>query len=146
MDPFNQLLDLRQGSQSIEEYVTQFCVLSDKVPFDEVALKDIFRFGLSEPVKSWLPEGKFNVSLKDFMDYALLCAGSSFTVGVAEEERDTASVTEMADAPECTHKMVDATTHRHFSVDLHESSQVGLDGLGPSCPEGDDSRMATDAC
>ncbi len=85
MDPFNQLLDLRQGSQSIEEYVTQFCVLSDKVPFDEVALKDIFRFGLSEPVKSWLPEGKFNVSLKDFMDYALLCAGPSFTVGVAEE-------------------------------------------------------------
>ncbi len=118
MDPFNQLLDLRQGSQSIEEYVTQFCALSDKVPFDEVALKDIFSFGLSEPVKSWLPEGKFNVSLKDFMDYALLCAGSSFTVGVAEEERDTASVTEMADAPECTHKMVDATTHRHFSADL----------------------------
>ncbi len=71
MDPFNQLLDLRQGSLSIEEYVTQFCVLSDKVPFDEVALKNIFRFGLSKPVKSWLPEGKFNVSLKDFMDYAL---------------------------------------------------------------------------
>ncbi len=34
------------------------------------------------------------------MDYALMVAGSSFTVGVVEEERDTASVTEMADAPE----------------------------------------------
>ncbi len=32
------------------------------------------------------------------MDYALLCVGSSFTVGVAEEEHNTASVTEMADA------------------------------------------------
>ncbi len=87
MDPFNQLLDLRQGSLSIEKYATQFCVLADKVPFDEVVLKDIFRFGLSEPVKSWLPEGKCNVSLKNCMDYALLCAGSLFTVGVAEEER-----------------------------------------------------------
>ncbi len=127
MDPFNQLLDLHQGSISIEEYATQFCVLSDKVPFDEVALKYIFCFGLSEPVKSWLPEGKFNVSLKDFMDYALLCAGSSFTVGVTEEERDTASVTEMADAPECTHKMADAITHRHFSADFREPSPITAD-------------------
>ncbi len=78
-------------------------------------------------VKSWLPEGKLNVSLKDFMDYALLCAGSSFTVGVAEEERDTASVTEMADAPEYTHKMVDATTHHHFSVNRHEPSHITAD-------------------
>ncbi len=34
-DPFNQLLDLRQGSLSIEEYTTQFFVFADKVPFDE---------------------------------------------------------------------------------------------------------------
>ncbi len=84
MDPFDQLLDLRQGSSSIEEYVTQFCEITYKVPFDEVMLKDIFRFGLNEPIKSCLPEGKFNCSLKDFMDYTLLCAGSSFT-----EERDS---------------------------------------------------------
>ncbi len=50
-------------------------------------LKDIFRFGLNEPIKSCLPAGKFNCSLKDFFDYALLCAGSSLTVGVSEEER-----------------------------------------------------------
>ncbi len=78
-------------------------------------LKRHFRFGLSEPVKSWLPEGQFNVSLKDFIHYALLCAGSSITVGVVEEERDTGSVTD---------KMADTTTHRHFSADLHECSQV----------------------
>ncbi len=106
-------------------------VLSDKVPFDEVALKDIFRFGLSEPVKSWLPEGKFNVSLKDFMDYALLCDGSLFTVGVADEDRDTASMTEMVDAPECAHKMAATaepvqkmaatTTPCHVIAASHES-------------------------
>ncbi len=104
MDPFDQLLDLRQGSSSIEEYITQFCELSYRKPFDDVILKDIFRFELSEPIKSWLPEGKFNCSLKDFMDYTLLCAGSLFTVGVADEDRDTASMTKMVAAPERTHK------------------------------------------
>ncbi len=60
--------------------------------------KDLFHFGLNEPIKSifhksLFPGGEFNGSLRGFMDYALLCAGSSFTVGVTEEERDTASVT-----------------------------------------------------
>ncbi len=99
MDPFDQLLDLKQGSSPIEEYVTQFYKISCKVPFDEVALKDIFRFGLCEPIESYLPEGKFHCSLKDFMHYALLCAGSSFSVGVAKEEHDTALTPVMADAP-----------------------------------------------
>ncbi len=49
-------------------------MLADKVPFDDFFFKYIFRFGLSEPVKSWSPEGKFNVSLIDFMDYALMVA------------------------------------------------------------------------
>ncbi len=66
-------------------------------------------------------------SLCQFMDYALLCVGSPFTVGVAEEERETASVAEMTDAPERTHKMVATSTHRHVSADLHEASQVTAD-------------------
>ncbi len=118
MEAFNQLLDLKQGSSPIEEYVTRFCEISCKVPFDEVALKYIFGFGLSEPIKSCLPEGKFQCRLKDFMDYALLCAGSSFTVGVAEEEHDTALTHVMTDAPEGTHKMVEATKH-HQSPESH---------------------------
>ncbi len=52
MDPFHQLLDLRQGSSSIVEYIIQFCEITYKVHFDEVMLKDIFRFGLNEPIKS----------------------------------------------------------------------------------------------
>ncbi len=100
MEAFNQLLDLKQGSLPIEEYVTRFYEISCKVPFDEVAFKDIFRFGLNEPIKSCLPAGRFDCSLKDFIDFALLCAGSSLTVGVSEGERNTASETKMADAPE----------------------------------------------
>ncbi len=127
MEPFNQLLDLKQGSSPIEEYVTQFYEISCKVLFDEVALKDIFRFGLSEPIKSYLPEGKFHCSLKDFMDYALLCAGSSFTVGVAEEEYDTALTHVMADAPEHDRKMAATTTPHHVIAASQEQSQVTAD-------------------
>ncbi len=123
MDSFDQLLNLRQGSSSIEEYITQFCDLSYRIPFDDVVLKYLFRFGLSEPIKSWLPEGKFNCSLKDFMDYTLFCAGSLFIVGVADEDRDTASITKTVAVPERTHKMV-ATATGHIITAIHESSQV----------------------
>ncbi len=92
--------------------------------------KDIFSFGLSEPVKSWLPEGKFNVSLKDFMDYTLMVAGSSFTVGVVEEH-DTASVTEMADAPERMHKMATTATG-HIITAIHESGKVTASHCEPN--------------
>ncbi len=52
------------------------------------------------------------------MHYALLCAGSSFTVGVAEEEHDTALTHVMADAPEHDRKMAATTTH-HQSPESH---------------------------
>ncbi len=120
MDSIDQLLHLRQGGLSIEEYVHQFCELSFQVPlYDEILFKDLFHFGLNRHVKSLFheslfPGGEFNGSLRGLMDYALLYVGSSFTVGVAEEECDTASLTKMADAPEGTHKMAEATTHNQF--------------------------------
>ncbi len=42
-----------------------------------------------------------------FLDFALT-VGSPFTVGVADEDRDTASRTEMVDAPERVHKIAAA--------------------------------------
>ncbi len=70
-------------------------------------------------------------SLCQFMDYALLCVGSPFTVGVADEERDTASMTEMVVASEHTHKMV-ATITGHVVTAIHESSHVIADLHEPS--------------
>ncbi len=68
------------------------------------------------------------------MDYALLCADSLFTMAFAEEQHDTASVTEMADAPEhahkmaatteSVHKMAATTTPRHVIAVSHEPIQV----------------------
>ncbi len=115
MDSIDQLLHLRQGGLSIEEYVHQFCELSYQVTlYNKFLFKDLFHFRLNEPIKSLFPGGEFKGSLRGFIDYALLYAGSSLTVGVSEEERNTASETKMADAPEGTHKMAEATMHHQF--------------------------------
>ncbi len=60
------------------------------------------------------------------MDFALLTVGSLFTVGVADEDCETASMTEMVAAPERTHKMA-VTTTGHVITAIHESSQVTVD-------------------
>ncbi len=68
------------------------------------------------------------------MDYALLCAGSSFTVGVAEEEHDIALTHVMADAPEHDRKMA-ATTMHHQSHNMPtepESAHVMPAKPGPA--------------
>ena len=85
MNPAVALLNLRQGNLPIESYVAEFCELSHLVDFNDVALKDIFRVGLNEPVCSQLPGGKIHWSLAQYMDYALLLSGSSFTVGFEEK-------------------------------------------------------------
>ncbi len=60
--------------------------------FKDVALKDIFRVGLNEPIRSQLPGEKIRWSLEQYIDYALLLSGSSYTVVVAEEERNNPPV------------------------------------------------------
>ncbi len=47
--------------------------------------------GLNEPIRSGLPGGKIHFSLAEYIDNALLLCGSSFTVGVVEEEHNTSS-------------------------------------------------------
>ncbi len=76
------------------------------------------------------------------MDYALLTVGSLLTVGVAEEERGTAFMTEIAATLEhahkvvatadSVHKMAATTTPRHVIAASHEPSQVTADVKEPS--------------
>ncbi len=91
----------------MEEYVHQFCELSYQVPlYDEYLFKDLFYFGLTSQVKarfnkSLFSGGVYHGSLRGLLDYALLCAGSSFTVGVAESAPEPAPSQELAEsAPE----------------------------------------------
>ncbi len=141
MDSIDQLLHLRQVGLSIEEYVHQFCELSYQVPlYDEFMFKDLFHFGLNRHIKSLFntslfPGGEFNGRLRGLMDYVLLYAGSSFTVGFAEEECDTASLTKTPDAPEGTHKMAEATTHHQFPESHHMPAKPGSALVVPARPE-----------
>ncbi len=102
--------------------------------------KDLFHFGLNRHIKSLFnkslfPGGEFNGSLRGLMDYVLLYAGSSFTVGFAEEECDTASLTKTPDAPEGTHKMAEATTHHQFPESHHMPAKPGSALVVPARPE-----------
>ncbi len=76
-----------------------FCELSHCVDFNDVTLKDIFRFGIDEPLHSSLPGGKNCWSLERYIDFVLSQAGSPFTVGVADGQPRNCAVT----APEHLH-------------------------------------------
>ncbi|KAI2644390.1 C-type lectin domain family 4 member M [Labeo rohita] len=53
-------------------------------------IAQIFCDGVNQPLRSELRREGPSSSLAQFLDYALLCVGSSLTVGVAEEERNIA--------------------------------------------------------
>ncbi len=83
MDPASRLVRLRQGNRSFEEYVADFCELSYQVDFKESFLKDIFWFGLSKDISRLILLNTHHWALEKYIDFALLLAGSPFTVGVA---------------------------------------------------------------
>ncbi len=62
------------------------------VAFNGVVLKDIFRVRLNDLIRPWLPGGKIHWSLEQYIDHALLLSGSSFTVGIADEEHSYPTV------------------------------------------------------
>ncbi len=129
MDTTRILFALKQGPHSLENHVREFLAITHYSDLPDIILIEIFCDGINQPLQSKLRREGPRSSLAHFMDYALLTVGSLFTVGFAEDERDTASVTEMADAPEGTHKMAVTTTHesRQVTVDCYESSHVSAD-------------------
>ncbi len=84
------LLSLKQGKRSLEDFIQEYLDVANS-DFPDDVLIDFFGDSINQPLKSKLIcEGPCS-SLSQFLDYALLCVGSSFTVGVAEEERDTST-------------------------------------------------------
>ncbi len=146
MDSIDQLLHLRQGGLSIEEYVHQFWELSYQVPlYDKFLFKDLFNFGLNEHIKSQFnkslfPSGEFNGSLRGLMDYALLYAGSSFTVGVAESAPEPAPSQELAESapePAPSQELAESAPEPAPSQELAESAPEPAPSqeLAESAPE-----------
>jgi len=66
--------------------VEDFCGLCDQVDFNDVAFKAIFPFSLYENISRLMPLHTPNWTLAQYIDLALLLSGSTFTVGVADEE------------------------------------------------------------
>ncbi len=137
MDTARILLTLKQGSQSLENYIRKFLAIANYSDLPDCLLIEFCCDGINQPLQSEFRREGPRSSLAQFMDYALLTVGSLLTVGVAEEERGTAFMTEiaatlehahkMATTADPVHKMADTTTHRHFSADLWEPSKVTVD-------------------
>ncbi len=86
------LLTLEQGSRPLEDYIQEYLDLAHFSDLPDCVLIDFFCEGINQPLKSQLIREGPRSSLSQFLDYALLCVGSSFTVGVTEEERDTTPI------------------------------------------------------
>ncbi len=86
MNPVVDLLSLRQGNRPLEDYMEDFCHLCHVVGFNDVVLKGIFCNGLKDCLKDLMPNSNGSATLEEYIDFALLLSGSSFTVGIADEK------------------------------------------------------------
>ncbi|KAL0152535.1 hypothetical protein M9458_052258 [Cirrhinus mrigala] len=90
MDTTRILFRLKQGPGSLEQHIREFLAISNHSDLPDCILIKIFCDGLNELLKVRLRREGPRSSLAVFLDYALLTVGSSFTVGVTEEQRDIA--------------------------------------------------------
>ncbi len=118
MDTTKILFAIKQGPRSLENHIREFLAIAHYSELLDIILIEIFCDGINPPLKSKLRRKGPRSSLSQFLDYALLSVGSSFTVGVAEEERDMSAI------PERTHIMAATTTLCHVTAAIHESNQV----------------------
>ncbi|KAI2650156.1 Adhesive plaque matrix protein [Labeo rohita] len=108
--PGNKSLQMNPLTSRLSLSVTEYSVTTGSSSFSgelstanhsdlpDYILIEVFCDSLNEPLKSKLRRGGPRSSLAAFMDYALLTVGSLFTVGVAEEECDIATMPVMAAA------------------------------------------------
>ncbi len=121
MDTAILLLALKQGTRSLEGYITEYLALANGSDLPDCLLIDFFCDGLNQPLKGKIIQDGPRLSLSHFLDYALWTVGSAFTVGVAEE-RDTAPNCEITAALEHAHKMAATTTPCSVIAATHKSS------------------------
>ncbi|KAI2661444.1 Retrotransposon Gag-like protein 9 [Labeo rohita] len=117
-----QIMLLKQGERSVEEYVLDFITLARQTAMNDLCLMVFFRGGLSEPFGSSMPLHQPHWTLRQYLDIALHISGSSLTVDVAEKQRDIAAAPAaqparvMAAAPVHAHKMAAAPERVHTTA------------------------------
>ncbi len=123
MDVTRNLFALKQGPRSLEQHVREFLAIANYSDLPDITLIEIFCDGIHQPLRSEFRREGTRASLAQFLDYALLTVGSSFTVGVAEE-RDTAPNCVNTATLKHAHQMAATTTPRSVIAANHKSSQV----------------------
>ncbi|KAL0149560.1 hypothetical protein M9458_055087 [Cirrhinus mrigala] len=150
MDTDRILFRIKQGPRTLEQYTCEFLAIANYSTLPDCTIIEIFCDGVNQPLRARLRREGPRSSLAEFMDFALLCVGSPFTVGVTEEERDAtepltawiacemAAVSEharamastancaalMAATAEPVHKMAVKIELHHVTAAIPESSQV----------------------
>ncbi len=123
MDITRNLFALKQGPRTLEQHVREFLAIANYSDLPDITLIEIFCDGIHQPLRSEFRREGTRASLAQFLDYALLTVGSSFTVGVVEE-RDTAPNCVNTATLEHAHQMAATTTPRSVIAANHKSSQV----------------------
>ncbi len=123
MDITRNLFALKQGPRSLEQHIREFLAIANYSDLPDITLIEIFCDGIHQPLRSEFRREGTRASLAQFLDYALLTVGSSFTVGVAEE-RDTAPNCVNTATLEHAHQMAATTTPRSVIAANHKPSQV----------------------
>ncbi len=116
------LFALKQGPRSLEQHIRVFS-LRELLRFTGHYFDRVFCDGINQPLRSEFRREGTRASLAQFLDYALLTVGSTFTVGVAEE-RDTAPNCVNTATLEHAHKMAATTTPRSVIAANHKPGQV----------------------
>ncbi|KAI2655026.1 Foot protein 1 variant 1 [Labeo rohita] len=158
MNTTKLLLALEQGTRTLEGYIQEFLDIAHYSDLPDCVLVDLFHEGMNQPLNSRLRREAPRSSLERFLDYVLLCVGSPFTVGVAEEERDNAVMAathpadgmvaapereatdtfaawiarEMAAVSERARAMAAKTELRHVTAAMPEPSHAGAVFPAPS--------------
>ncbi|KAL0160966.1 hypothetical protein M9458_044691, partial [Cirrhinus mrigala] len=120
MDTDRILFRIKQGPRTPEQYIREFLAISNYSTLPDCIIIEIFCDGINEPLKAKLRREGPRSSLADFLDYALMSVGSSFTVGVADEERNATEplaawlAREMAATLERTQAMATTTDSAHL--------------------------------
>ncbi|KAI2647937.1 Mucin-1 [Labeo rohita] len=110
-NPAAQIMFLKQGERSVEEYVMDFNTLARQTTMSDLCLMIFFRGRLSEPFGSVMPLHQPHWTITQYLNIALQISSSSLTVGVAGKQRDIAVTPAvqparvMAAVPERAHKM-----------------------------------------
>ncbi len=126
MDVTRNLFALKQGPRSLEQHIREFLFFANYSDLPDITLIEIFCDGINQPLRSEFRREGTRASLAQFLDYALLTVGSSFTVGVAEEW-DTAPNCVNTATLEHAHQMAATTTPRSVIVANLKASQVTAD-------------------